>query len=258
MVNKEEFAALEKRVATMETQIKELLEVNKSKETQISNLEKNIKDLQASGNNLSPTATSEIWNTYPKHIPAVISKLIKTEKFLNKKKENNIIIVGMKEPNKENEDENKEEDLREINKMLEKLFIKHKEKDNTVTKIVTLNINNITRFKSKTVGKVGNVKIEFKDIEEKKSIIRTAKYLKEMEDYKNVYINSDLTESEMVNERRLRRDRAEKNKLLKETDNGTGQKYGLYKFPGDEEETPYYWGIKNGVVTQKKRNQTNK
>ena len=228
MVTKQEHEALMKRVEALEKKLEELLTQNKEKDDVIKDLEGRMK------NNEQQTTTADFWSQLPKQATMAITQVVTKEKTMIKKKENNIIITGMtaQTPN---------EQSNEAEEAVNKLFISLVGKDDEIEQ---KNFK-VTRFKSKIVTKPGPILVEFKDINDKKKILQLTKQLKDNEDYKNVYINKDLTESELAVEKRLRVDRRKKNAELTET-NEIGFKYGWHKFGNDIEESRFYWGVRNG------------
>ena len=70
-----------------------------------------------------------------------------------------------------------------------------------------------------------------------------ARKLRDNNEYKNVYINPDLTESEAALEKSLRSDRDKKNEELPNVSEN-GLRYGMHKFNGAAE-SKFYWGIRN-------------
>ena len=84
--------------------------------------------------------------------------------------------------------------------------------------------------------------------EKKIEILRAARKLRDSPEHKNIYINQDLTEAEQAEDKKLRKDRDEKNANLPNTNTNNNKKYGMHKFGEDVSESKFYWGIRNGVV----------
>jgi hypothetical protein len=73
-----------------------------------------------------------------------------------------------------------------------------------------LNNCKITRFKSRDNTKPGRILIELKTMADKIAILKNAKQLKGKEEYKQVFINNDLTDAQLDNEKKLRIERNKK------------------------------------------------
>jgi hypothetical protein len=104
----------------------------------------------------------------------------------------------------------------------------------------------IARLKSKDNNKHGRILIECKSRQDKIEILKNARNLKDKEEYKQVFINNDLTNAQLDNEKRLRTERNKKNDELEQM-GPNGLKYGLYTFT-DGNESKFYWGIRNGKL----------
>ena len=109
-------------------------------------------------------------------------------------------------------------------------------------------LKKITRLKKTTTGgKPGNILLECVNKEQKLSILKAARGLRESARYKDVYINSDLTSAQLEQGKKLRLERNDRNSKLTLTDD-RNLKYGLHKFGDDQAESKYYWGIRNGEI----------
>ena len=105
----------------------------------------------------------------------------------------------------------------------------------------------IKRFKSKESGKPGQILMECDSKETKMSILKAAKNFKNNTAYKSIYINNDLTHAQLELEKKLRKERNEKNSSLPET-GPNNLKYGLHVFGDSGVESKFYWGIRNGEL----------
>jgi cell division protein FtsI/penicillin-binding protein 2 len=123
-----------------------------------------------------------------------------------------------------------------VNKLIEDIGVE----------VTTVTDCKITRFKSKDTNKPGRILIECKSIEDKLEILKHAKNLKGKEEYKQVFINNDLTTAQLDNEKRLRIERNKKNEALEQT-GPNGLKYGL-QTSTDGNQFKFYWGIRNGEL----------
>ena len=106
----------------------------------------------------------------------------------------------------------------------------------------------IFRLKRKGNNSPSIILVECENVEKKAEILKAAKKLRNSVEHKNIYINQDLTEAEQAEEKKLRKDRNEKNASLPNTNTNNNKKYGMHKFGEDTTESKFYWGIRNGVV----------
>ena len=99
----------------------------------------------------------------------------------------------------------------------------------------------IFRFAKKAGGstKLSPVKVQFDSVKGKLRVLRAAKNLK-------VFINQDLTPTELAVQNQLRSERETRNDQLEETDQ-SGRKYGTHKF-GGQTATKLYWVTRSGEL----------
>lgn len=96
----------------------------------------------------------------------------------------------------------------------------------------------------------GPVTIELESVEAKMRIMRVARELRSKENYKNVYINMDLTRVELERSKDLRKQQFQRNDELTL---GTGRtKYGMHKFE-ESVESEFYWGIRRDELVRIRR-----
>ena len=114
----------------------------------------------------------------------------------------NIIIHGVPESKKEILTDKRAEDESNIKKIL-----------NTIGKSEIAPVYS-RRLKSKDTNKPGPILVEFEDAAIRNPILLAAKKLREVEEYKTVYISPDLTETERALDYELRRQRNEANSKL--------------------------------------------
>ncbi len=154
----------------------------------------------------------------------------------NKKKiETNIIISGI--PAATNPTESKEHDQEQINSLLKAL------EPNLSIK----NTKRVVRLKKKNNNRNEQPElllVELDTIENQKIAVQNSKKLKEIQEYKTVYINIDKTENERILESKLRAERNKRNaELPNVVEDSEGRlRYNVYK------EKKYYWGIRSGEL----------
>jgi len=86
--------------------------------------------------------------------------------------------------------------------------------------------------------------VKLDTIENQKIAVQNSKKLKEIQEYKTVYINIDKTENERILESKLRAERNKRNaELPNVVEDSEGRlRYNVYK------EKKYYWGIRSGEL----------
>ena len=151
-----------------------------------------------------------------------LTKVVENESRKLAKKENNVIIFGLTEDVQKTSDDMVTSLLNDIN--------------------LKLKISNSKRLKSTNGSTTGPIIIELNNADDKLQILKANKKIRQLEKYKSVYINPDLTKEERISEMKLREERNQLNKNLKYS--STNSKYGLYKF-NDTIEEKFYWGIRN-------------
>ena len=91
-------------------------------------------------------------------------------------------------------------------------------------------------------------RLNFNSEEDKLKILKSSKKLKNNGNFPNVYINPDLTKHEMDLTKKLNQEKKDLNhKLPHEED---GKKYGLHKFGKDNNESKFFWGIRDFQLTR--------
>lgn len=220
---------LQERVTKMEAEIL-------AKDTIIATLNEKVSNLEKS--NVKAMDWSKIFTTNKKSTPEEVVFLAKVAQEAKDKsnKEFNVVLNGVKEKSGTGTlDERHDHDKLETNKILTAISMDH-------TKV-----KNIYRAKKKQNSQTpGIIIVEFHEKEDQIKALKQAKALKEIEDFKNIYINKDLTIAEAQFEKELRTVRDKKNGELTL---GEGRlKYGVIN------NQEYYWGIRWGTV--KKINRT--
>jgi hypothetical protein len=233
MVTKDEFKVLKDRIDNLEDLVKRLDESNTVKSKEIEELQKTINSNQFS------KSTADLWSNLPKQASIEITKAITKVKDTTKKKEKNIVITGLPNPDAQEEEGKISKDKKAVKTLFEKI----KEPED----IVDSSAYKIIRYKSKTGEKPGIIIVEFNSIETKEKIQKAAKKLSKETDYKGVYINRDLSKDEMLIEKQLRDERRKKNDELPEKEEN-GSKFRYHKFGTDVTESKFIWGIKDGEV----------
>jgi hypothetical protein len=216
--------SLKNKVVTLETAV-----------TNLENENKNLTDkLTASQTITRPTLD---WNkVFDKNakstsedvmIIAKIAREIKTKVS----KENNIIISGLNELEIGTDDEKNKHDENEVGKVL------------NVLGIAGSRVKRRVRIKrAQQESKPGLILVEFEDKVQQKQALRSARLLKEKTEFNKIYINKDLTRSELEEAKERRDIIRERNNIL---ENGEGQlKYGIHN------EKEFYWGERFGNIVR--------
>jgi hypothetical protein len=86
--------------------------------------------------------------------------------------------------------------------------------------------------------------VKLDTIENQKIAVQNSKKLKEIQEYKTVYINIDKTENERILESKLRVERNKRNAALPNEIDGTDGRLRYNDFNGKK----YYWGIRSGEL----------
>ena len=136
------------------------------------------------------------------------------------KRENNLVIFGLKESALSDKSQAIAEDKQNIELIMQKLNVK-------------VNIKNVIKLKSNNGYKAPYVVI-LNDKSERNSVLKKAKELKKDKTYENVFINPDLTESERYKSKLLREECKKRNNDNIEKDD-------------------YYFGIRNDKVIRIKK-----
>ena len=183
------------------------------------------------------SAPSEFWSKFPKEASLGIASIIAKEKIDCSKKEKNLIIFGLPELTSTDPSECSSSDSTLVASMFKELKV---EIDTKSIKII--------RFAKRTTSSANSnpLKIQFESIESKIKVLRAAKCLKDSELFKKVFINQDLTPTELALQTQLRKDRNARNSQLTEMDSND-RKFGLHKF-GGQTDLKFYWGIRSGEL----------
>ena len=145
------------------------------------------------------------------------------------KKENNILISGLTESTSRDKDEIDQFDKDCVSNLLVKI-------GSDIEKV-----HRITRLKKINATKPAITLVEFKNKDDQQSAIINSKNLKSDEQYKQIFINKDLTQAEAQLEKELRLERNKLNATLTDGD-------GRLKYGTTTEGKTYYWGIRWGSV----------
>ena len=208
---KNKTAALEAKVTKLEALTSRLFDRITKLEEENATKDKKISDLEKNQTSVTANSSAEFWNNLPKQASIGISNVIATEKKSVAKKEKNIIIFGIPPQNGTDGDKS----------ALKKIFDKIEPTANTET-------IKLIRFEGKN-GKHGPILVELESVTIKNQVLKSARKLREINEYKNVYINPDLTESEAALEKSIRSERDKKNEELHNV-SGNGLRYGMHKF----------------------------
>ena len=82
----------------------------------------------------------------------------------------------------------------------------------------------VKRLRAKNGENSGPIIVEFKEIYDRNSVLKSAKILRTKNGYKQIYINPDLTESERIMDHELR---VERNKLNANLDQNSPFRFGI-------------------------------
>ena len=132
----------------------------------------------------------------PKEQHLILNAVAK-EKNEQRKRERNLIIFGTKSSKTELA-EIIEENKKIVNDILSEIG---------KSEVVPVYVK---RLRAKNGENSGPIIVEFKEIYDRNSVLKSAKVLRTIEGYKKIYINPDLTESERIMDHELR---TERNKL---------------------------------------------
>ena len=126
------------------------------------------------------------------------------EAYDRNKKENNLIIFGLKDSKKREGKDRKSEDETELTNMFKSL------------KAGNVKVEKTYRIKAKDTNKPKPLVVVLGNREDRNKLLLSAKNLKKVNDYKSVYICPDLTEAQRTNFKRLLAERNELNNENKE------------------------------------------
>ncbi|RMZ99953.1 hypothetical protein BpHYR1_037216, partial [Brachionus plicatilis] len=235
-----EFLNLKSRITLLE----DLEWIVKSKDRVIEDLSNKIlkwRTRKLNQEKTNPTSTimpfrlSDLFNSNGKssnYDIAIIEKVARESKS-KENKASNIIISGIAESKNENTSDIEEDDKLATIDLLKELGIAPS--GNFVKKAYRIS-------KTRKENKPALLKVELKDKEAANNIIMRAKKLKEIERYRGVYINRDLTKNEIEVERAGRKECLERNEKL---EYGQGRhKYGI-DYSKTQTGIEYFWGLRS-------------
>ena len=146
----------------------------------------------------------------PKEQHLILNAVTK-EKNEQRKRERNLIIFGTKS-SKTEPAEIIEENKKIVNDILSEIG---------KSEVVPVYVK---RLRAKNGENSGPIIVEFKEIYDRNSVLKSAKVLRTIEGYKKIYINPDLTESERIMDHELR---TERNKLNGNLDQNSPFRFGI-------------------------------
>lgn len=221
MVTKTEFLELIKRVNLLESSLND-------KNLIIADLQRKVKFLEEEKAKEKVVNLGSDWvNAVNKNLKKPKEQLVVVNAAINeqqerKKRENNIIIYGLKESTNNDIAKKKDDDSLAVGNVLKAIGMQH------------ISLTHIYRLKSKINSKPGLIKIELSE-GERNPILFAAKNLKDLPEFKGVYLCPDRTEAEKLQDYELRKKRNELNSTLAET-------------------SPFRYAIRsNGIVRYKKQ-----
>jgi hypothetical protein len=224
--NDEVIAALLKRIDSLEA-------ANLAKDKEIADLK------QKNGQNSGDFSSAAFWSRLTPAATQAISNIATKETCNIQSREKNLVISGVTESAATSNTEKHDEDNKKVIELLGKLECGYD--GNTIKRNTT-----ITRLKPKPgTNKPGFILVRCSEVGLKMDILKSAKKLKEMDGYREVYINCDLTNAQLDIEKKLRTERNDKNKALEFT--GQNGQYGKQKLR-DGSESKFYWGIRSGEL----------
>ena len=203
----EKVEALEEKVEALEEKVKTL---EGKVETQVLG---GIKSLEDKVEKAATNASGD-WASIASNRVAIvaINNMVSKEQAHLKSKENNVIIFGLEKADTQDE----------VNAAVAKVFRAMKKEE-------VIKECKCVRLK----GEKGPTIVTFKDKETQKEVLRASNKLRTATEFRNIYVNLDLTQSQMAKESELRKERALKNGEL--TLGTEHMKYGMHKFDGEEE-----------------------
>ena len=155
----------------------------------------------------------------------VISSLSR-ETRETEKKQKNVVIFGIAESKKSVATEKSAEDLEVVKEII-----------GATTRSKKIEIKKVHRLRSNVENKPGPVVVELSSKEDRDLVLKSARNLKENENFREVFVNEDMTLIERLKHKELIRERNEKNQKLVRDENG--------RFNGS-----HYFGIRNGRVVE--------
>ena len=213
-----------------------LLNLIKNLATELNKLKEEVTELRAdneklkTGNNVNKGNSASIWKQFTKNTNVIseINSMVNSERNKITRKEKNLIITEKKDNNK-------------LNNTLDPVQLKTE-----VGKILTAigKSEHLEKTKAHRFKENGPIIMVCDSVEIKMDVIKVSRKLMESVEYKGVYINMDLTESELTKERSLRAEQRILNSRLGKTD---GQmRYDEVTWKGDNHKM--WWGIRNGEL----------
>ena len=212
-----EFKAYKSEQEAIITDLRNLIEKLRSDNDR---LNERVNELENS--KIPPSIQNDTWASKLKKTPhqMEIINIMANETKERDKRENNLVIFGLKESALSDKSQAIAEDKQNIELIIQKLNVK-------------VNIKNVIKLKSNNGYKAPYVVI-LNDKSERNSVLKKAKELKKDKTYENVFINPDLTESERYKSKLLREECKKRNNDNIEKDD-------------------YYFGIRNDKVIRIKK-----
>lgn len=215
-----------KNLCTSVKSLKNKVETLETKVVELENENKELTDKLTNSQTTRPALDwSKVFEKNAKNTCEDVMIIAKVAREIKSKesKGNNIIISGLNELEEGTEDEKSKHDEGEVGKVLNILGIAR----SRVKRRIRIK-------KAKKDNKPELVLLEFEDKSYQEQALRSAKLLKDSADFKNIYINRDLTRNELEEAKERRNIIKERNDKL---ENGEGKlKYGIH---GAKE---FYWG----------------
>lgn len=184
----------------LQERIKKLEDENSSLKQKVNDLEKKVSENGPINQSSGTDSWANVVSNSAKKTDNQINLLLATAKETKEQneKEKNLVIFGIKLSNKTEINDKKADDLTELNKLLDEInFNKNK-------------VKRSYRLKSKN-EKPGAIIVELNNVIERNEALKAAKSLKNSNEYKSVYINPDLTESQRAQFKRLLSEKKQKN-----------------------------------------------
>jgi hypothetical protein len=216
MVKKED---LEQAIADLRTifdkSVNELKEKVKELEEENNDLKNRVKELES--NSAAPIWAS-VSNSKSPDVMNIINSVANETKE-REKREYNICIFGVNASTNNDPKQEKEENKKSINRIINKLK-------------VDVNIESIIKFKSKSEKNAPFIVI-LKSKNERNAILKKSKELRDSKEFEKVFINPDQTQAERFKSKQLRDECKEKNEENRKN-----------------KVLDHYYGIRNDKVTR--------
>ena len=223
-----------------EKELDKTLERIKSLEDSVAKLESEKEELKKIVEEKKNNTEAPTWNQLVKEKTVLKQICNENVQEINRitKKEKNVIIHGIEVNVSENHD------VTEVAKILK-----------IVKKDLDIKDVKVTRLKTKKPNTIGPVLVELLDTAAKFSVLKGSKNLRGIDEFKKIYINPDLTTLEAALNKKLRDEFKSKNSKLPH--GSENRKYGMHTFQGDENESKYFYGIRNSQITRIKVEEAN-